>query len=129
MLHRLEINFTPHLPQWQISAWLNSAPMIVEGTKITHVFYFEPSNQIEITFNGKDTTVNPDMYVGIETMFLDYVDITPVLKYAVYLTNHPDYPTIKPCTDINLNGTWRLVFSELILRQQITNYLGLKDAI
>jgi hypothetical protein len=129
MLHRLEIQLTSNLSQWQISAWLNLAPMTINGSKITHEFCFEPNNQVEIIFNGKDASVNPDMYVGIETMYLDYIDVTPVLKYAVYHTDHPDYPIITPCTDINLNGTWRLIFSQLVLKQQITNYLGINDVI
>jgi hypothetical protein len=129
MLHRLEIHLTSYLSQWQISACLNSVPMIIEGTKITQEFCFKPNNQIEIIFNGKDASINPDMYVGIEAMYLDYVDVTPVLKYAVYHTDHPDYPIITPCTDINLNGMWRLEFSQLVVKQQITNYLGINDVI
>ena len=129
MLHRLEINFTWHVSLWQISASCNSVPMPLKGMQIVHEFALTPVNLIEIMFDGKDATVDPDLYVGIDSMYLDYVDVTPILRQAVYCTDHPDYPRIIPCTDINLNGIWRLQCSESVMAQQITNYLGIRDAV
>ena len=127
MLHRIEIILAFNIDQWQITANVNNNPAIVKGTKIHADFNLDSVNTIKITFQGKDATVNPLMYAEFRTMYFDYIDVTPILKSGTYYTTHSDYPCITPCTDINLNGDWYMEFTDQIIRQQLTNYLGIKN--
>lgn len=123
MKHNLEISFTTHYP-WIIEASINGSSLEVSNQQLTGTFELLDSNCLEIKFLGKDATVNPDMTLQINHLIFDYLDLTPVLYSATHYTDHLDYPEITPCTDINLNGVWRLRFDRNIVRHTLVKYLG-----
>lgn len=123
MKHNLKINFETQY-HWIIKAAINSQPLTVNNNYLEGSFDLLDNNSLEIAFLGKDATVHPDMTLSIDRLLFDYLDLTPVLYQAVHYTDHPDYPSITPCTDINLNGTWRLNFNNNIVHDALSNYLG-----
>jgi hypothetical protein len=86
-----------------------------------------PENIIRIDFAGKDAAQYPNMTVKLTHMYLDYIEITPLLYEGTYSTDHPDYPKIQPCTDINLNGSWSLEFNSESLTKILSHYLGIPN--
>jgi hypothetical protein len=123
MKHNLKINYTTQYP-WIIHATVNGQPLAVNSGQITGTFDLLKNNSLKINFLGKDATVHPSMTLCITDLLFDYLNLTPVLYQAVYYTDHPDYPTITPCTDINLNGAWHLNFNNNIVYDILSNYLG-----
>jgi len=127
MRHKLTIVLSDTIYPWQIAARVNDVWAQVQGQDITCEFNFMPENIIRIDFEGKDAVQYPDMTVRLTRMFLDYVEITPLLYQGVYTTDHPDYPEIQPCTDINLNGRWSLTFNSASFTKILSQYLGISN--
>ena len=123
MKHNLKINYTTQY-HWTMHATVNGQPLAVSPGQIAGSFDLLKNNSLEINFLGKDATIHPSMTLCITNLLFDYLDLTPVLYQAVYYTDHPDYPAIMPCTDINLNGVWRLNFNNSIVHTALSNYLG-----
>jgi hypothetical protein len=123
MKHNLKINYITQY-HWTIDATVNGESLTVNNDQITGSFDLLKNNSLEITFSGKDATVHPSMTLCITDFLFDYLYLTPLLHQAVYYTDHPDYPAITPCTDINLNGVWRLNFDNNIVHDALSNYLG-----
>jgi hypothetical protein len=126
MKHNIEINFTTE-HCWHISATINGQSIEVTQDQIFGQIDLEDSTHIVINFAGKDSVKNPEMTLSIDSLFIDFIEITPALYSGVYYTDHPDYPMISPCTDINLNGQWHLKFDKNIMNNTLKKYLGINN--
>lgn len=110
---------------WQIVAAANGRPARIDKDCLIFETEFFDMNRIEIVFDGKDPLISPDMTAVIQSMIIDYIDVSPSLYLGTHHTTHPDWREICPCTDINLNGTWVLEFSASIMRENLEKFLGL----
>lgn len=127
MRNKLTIVLSDTTYPWQISARVNDVQARIQGRDIVAEFDFMSENIIRIDFDGKDAVQYPDMTVRLTRMYLDYIEITPLLYEGTHATDHPDYPKIQPCTDINLNGSWSLTFNSASLTRILSQYLGISN--
>lgn len=124
MQHTIYINVDPGPYNWGIVGSLNNEPGQLSNNQLIFRSDLREKNLLEIKFSGKNPLKFPDMCVKIQSMIFDYIDITPVLWSATHHTQHPDWRFISPCTDINIDGTWVLKFSDSIVKDTIKTYLG-----
>ena len=127
MQHTIYITIDSGNYNWNIQGHLNGNPLQVDNNRLIFCSEINETNLLEINFDGKNPLNFPDMYVKIQSMIFDYIDVSPTLWTATHYTQHPDWPQISPCTDININGKWALTFSENIVKENIKKYLGLNN--